>query len=272
MKLSDRLFDLSLRLRGRLRAKHRQAAQAPIFVVGTGRSGTHWLGHILESHPELDITIEREPMFGWSKTMALDPAREADLFPRLIQRYQYAQAASLPRRYADKSHPNLWLAPKLNEQFPGAKFIGVSRGVYPVVASMLRHRGVLRSIEDWQAYPIPNRFLGITRDNVDAYGSLQLVERCALRWHAHQRQLAVLQETLEDAFVMIEYEVLLQNTLSQLTALQDFLGLAEPFADTPVKTTSLDKWRQELSQAQIELIDRCCADDAHPINRTEDFV
>lgn len=39
----------------------------PIFVTGTGRSGTHWLGFSLGDHPEVQSTVETQPMFGLSQ-------------------------------------------------------------------------------------------------------------------------------------------------------------------------------------------------------------
>ena len=34
----------------------------PIFVIGTGRSGTHWIGYILAAHPDIRATIEVSPI------------------------------------------------------------------------------------------------------------------------------------------------------------------------------------------------------------------
>ena len=60
----------------------------PIFVIGTGRSGTHWIGYSIAEHPEIHATIEAEPMFQWSTTMALNPQSEQQLLPKLIKIYK----------------------------------------------------------------------------------------------------------------------------------------------------------------------------------------
>ena len=259
MNLANRVIDARLCINGLLHRKRLQVCSPPVFVVGTGRSGTHWLGHILQSHPSISISIEQQPMFDWSRAMALDPAQVSALLPRLVRRYQFAQAASWPKRYADKSHPNLWVVTELAAQLPDARFIGVSRGVYAVVASMLRHRGVQRSIERWRDYPVPNRFLGITESNREAYASMSLVERCTLRWIAHQQELKRLGREMRGAFLLLEYESLQRDTLNQLTRLQTFLDLEQRFGDVSVKSDSLDKWREQLTPQQIQAIDRCCA-------------
>lgn len=261
MKLTDKINDLRLCMKGAWRSGQLDVAPPPIFIVGTGRSGTHWLGHILDSHPDLLVSIEQQPMFGWSKSMALDAALIPDLLPKLVQRYQYARAASLPQRYADKSHPNLWFAAELAQQFPGARFVGVSRGAHAVVASMLRHRGVQRSIERWQEFPLPNRFLGISETNRERYAQMNLVQRCTVRWLAHQQQLTHLNRSLGDGFALMSYEALMLDTPDQLAQLQQFLSLEQPFPASRVKASSLDKWRSQLSPTQIAQIDELLAQD-----------
>ena len=60
----------------------------PAFVIGTGRSGTHWLGYSLGDHPEVLATIEEQPMFGLSTQMALNAELEASLFKKLSDSYK----------------------------------------------------------------------------------------------------------------------------------------------------------------------------------------
>jgi hypothetical protein len=63
--------------------------------------------------------------------------------------------------YLDKSHPNIWIADKIKEEFPEAKFVGIERNPFATVSSMLKHRGVMKWHRDWKSFPVPNRFLGI---------------------------------------------------------------------------------------------------------------
>src|SRR5262245_13442039 len=113
----------------------------PVFVVGTGRSGTHWLAYILQRHPEIRMTIEKEPMFGWSTRIALNPELSDRLLWKLILFYRIQFWISAPRHYLDKSHPNIWIAEDLARAFPDALFLGILRDPYGTVASMLRHKG-----------------------------------------------------------------------------------------------------------------------------------
>jgi hypothetical protein len=234
----------------------------PIFVLGTGRSGTHWVAEILEHHPELRALIEKPPIFHWVTEMAIDPAAEERLFDPLVRRYRLEAASMGRRRLLDKSHPNIWLAEALAESFPRAQFIGVLRNVFGTVASSLRHKGVRYWAEHWDDYPIPNRFLGITEENRDAYAQMSLAARCAVRWRAHLKRFDELETRLGRRMIRLRYHELQTNTHAELDRLQGFLGLTRPIPFPDIKTDSLDRWRKELSEAQIAEIQAVVGDDA----------
>lgn len=184
----------------------------PIFVLGTGRSGTHWVAWILEPHPELKTLIEKPPIFQWVTEMAINPMAEILLFPRLTHRYRLEAASAGSRRLLDKSHPNIWLAEALAEAFPNAQFLGVLRDVFGTVASSLRHDGVRYWAENWEEYPVPNRFLGVTEEGSEAYAKMSLAARCAVRWRAHLHRLDELEAKLGDRMIRLRYHELQTNT------------------------------------------------------------
>lgn len=170
----------------------------PVFVIGSGRSGTHWVGYSLGNHPEVHATIEVEPMFGWSSSMALNPALENQLLGKLVRAYKWQLLKSIPRLYLDKTHPNIWIAEKLKKAFPQALFAGIERNPYPTVASMLKHKGVLAWHKRWREFPIPNRFLGISLETAQVYDDIPLASKSAMRWVAHHDRMNVLKSTLGD--------------------------------------------------------------------------
>jgi hypothetical protein len=121
---------------------------------------------------------------------------------------------------------------------------------------MLKHRGVLRTIEQWQRYPVPNRFLGIDEHGADRYRDMSLVERCALRWAAHANRLDELALRLPSrAFLRLDYDSLAADPGVELEKLQGFLGLKRPFPPVEVRQDALEKWRSQLSAADLRAID-----------------
>lgn len=222
-----------------------------VFVIGTGRSGTHWLGYTLGGHPDILVAIEEEPIFSLSTNMALNPALEGKLFKRMVLAYQWNIIKSSHLVYLDKTHPNLWLAEKLKDTFPQSRFIAIERNPYATVASMIKHEGVLAWHHRWREFPIPNRFLGITEELAQIYDDLPLASQCALRWVAHHDRINKLRDTLGEDLLVISYESLAGSTDHNLQRLQSFLGLPCPIPMPDIKYESIHKWVHELSDAQI---------------------
>jgi hypothetical protein len=232
----------------------RSALGRPTFILGTGRSGTHWLAEILASHPGVRVTIERQPIFGWATRIAVDPRRKRQLLPRLLLAYRLQLLRTAPRLYADKSHPCIWFAEDLARTFPKARFLGIEREPYATVASMLRHRGVSAWHKRWRKLPLPNPFLGIDEATAETYDELSLAARAALRWKSHHERLIELTGSLGDRFLLVRYEDLAADPAAELARIQGFLGLDTPFQTPSIKHESLAKWRSQLEPADIDAI------------------
>lgn len=229
--------------------------QAPVFIMGTGRSGTHWLGEILASHPEVQANIEQPPIFEWVTEMAVSPDSESLLFPRATALYATLSYFAAPRIFVDKSHPSIWIAEKLQQSFPSGKFLGIIRDVYPTVASMLQHNEVRYWVENWKKFPVPNRFLGVTTENCAKYEILPTPAKCAVRWLAHKNQLERLQKNLGSQMLFLRYEDMQGDLASSLFLLEKFLGLKTGFSAQRIKSESMDKWKKVLSSEDVASID-----------------
>lgn len=230
------------------------SVKGPVFVIGTGRSGTHWLGYALGDHPEVRATIEVHPIFGFSTEMALNSSLEDQMFDRLVEAYQAQLLKSAPKLYVDKSHPNIWLAEKLKQAFPSALFVGIERNPYATVASMMKHPAVSAWHKRWREFPIPNRFLGITQEVAEMYDDLPLASQCAMRWKAHHQRMIELKDILGNDLFVMRYEYFAEHTEDTIQQLKCFLGLHEPIPVPEVKRDSMNKWRSQLSDEEISQI------------------
>ncbi len=220
----------------------------PVFILGCGRSGTHLLAHTLSAHPRVRATIEAQPMFGLSTAMAMNVHLEPVWFARLVRHYQIELRRSPRRLYVDKSHPNLWIAEKLRDAFPDARFLGIERNAFATVASMMKHRGVAAWHFRWKEFPVPNRFLGITAELAAVYDDLPLASRCALRWQAHKERMAQLERVLGDDIAVLSYEQFATDPVATVRRLRGFLELDEPIPAPAIDGTALGRWSAELSE------------------------
>ncbi len=226
----------------------------PILIVGTGRSGTHWLANILSGHPQVRATIEVYPIFRIVTRMAQDPAYEKRGFRKLLLLYRWQRAASRTPLYIDKSHPAMWIAERLKEALPDCLFIGIERNPYATASSMIKHNAVSSWHDAWKNYPVPNRFLGITEEMKDQYDSFSLARKCALRWRAHHERMQHLEGLLGDQVVVVDYDKLARQPQTQLSKIETFLDLNEPLLIPEIRYPSLTKWKENLAKRDVEEI------------------
>lgn len=227
-----------------------------IFVLGTGRSGTHWVGHILDSHPQIRATIERRPIFRIATRAAVEPSQQDRLLPWLRLLYTYEGIRSWPRHYADKSHPAIWYADEIARWFPRSRFVAVERSPFGTVASMLRHADVERWQQEWHRYELPNPFLGIDATTADCYEGLSPAEKASLRWLSHHRQTNHLRSVLGDRMLVLNYESMVGCFHREMTRLWDFLGVHAATTSHGPNTSSQDSWKHKLNRDDIVNIER----------------
>jgi len=226
----------------------------PIFVIGTGRSGTHWLGLSVMAHPDIRATIEDPQIFSMSTRMAINLSKQKKYMWKLILMYRWQIFLSSPKRYLDKSHPNIWHAERLIKAFPNAEFLGIERDPFATVASMIRHKGVSSWHKCWHEYPVPNKFLGITSEIADTYDNLSLETQCSLRWLSHHNRMIELRDILGTSLKVISYERFAFHTQETISQLEEFLKLSNHIPLPEVRRDSLSKWKKQLSLTQIEQI------------------
>ena len=222
-----------------------------VVVIGTGRSGTHWMGNTLGTHPQVYLTSEKQPQFDLVCQMAFNESQRTVLMPELIAAYHQEIATANGRIFVDKSHPALWIANKIALSVPNTKFIVTMRSAYGTIASMLNHSGVQQWFNRWDGQP--NQFLGVTPELVDVYDSLPIVAKCALRWKSHNDATIALLE--RDDVLPISYENFILDPGTCLQAIEQFLELETALDVPPVKTDSLDKWKNQLTDDQLGVID-----------------
>lgn len=229
-----------------------------IFILGCDRSGTHLLAKTLETSPEIaahattspngDRWYEPEETFQLSIAMARNPGRVYALYKRLVDEY-VRRWPRAERYWVVKDHPNTWIAEKLAHEFPHARFISIERDPRAVVASMLRHYGVMLDLAWSLAYPVPCPFMGIA---AESWHQLSTEEKLAYKWRAHYDELARLKGKLGDRLYQLTFEELVKDAESTCVQLGAWLDIGIPTPRT--YASRLDAWKRQLSQEQVDLI------------------
>ena len=228
-----------------------------IFVIGTGRSGTHLIGRTIASHEEIVGRIEIPDTFNLITSIATRQDFESPFLVNLKKQKLIRKLSNLMSttnsHILEKSHPALWMVEYLHEHFSEALFIGVTRGVEPTVSSMLLHRGVSAWYKKLPQNK-PNRFLGITKENADIFSDLTIEEKCALRWFSHKRELDRLNEKYPDNIQVINYEDFVINPEVHLKKTAVSLGVLNKFSPEKFDQSALHKWKVNLSADQLTRI------------------
>lgn len=228
----------------------REISTVPIFVIGTGRSGTHLLGRTFQSNPETKVMIEKPKFFKAITALATGKNKRKSDLKKIIIQYEKEFAKTKERYILEKTHPNIWYVAELLKAFPNAKFLGIKRNVYATVSSMLNHKMVMNWYEVLPDDEI-NPFLGITSDNIDSYKYLPIESKCALRWSSHTERLIQLEKDFPKSVLILDYEDFFFNYNELLSKLKDFIGMETTLNSEILKKESLDKWKNFLTKEQI---------------------
>jgi hypothetical protein len=206
----------------------------PIFIIGTGRSGTHFLCSCLNSFPSLDDGFEgRESKYIFDFLSELT-VRDRPMPKNVIGYYHYMKRRVYPNALVDQTHPNIWHVETLIKNFPNAKFIALSRNVYSVVYSMKNHKGVAAWERNHMEYPKPNRFLGVTKNNEYIYSDkLTDIQRFVFRWCSHEDRICELADRFPGHILRLSYEDLARNMEEEMERIADFISVnpSETFAE-----------------------------------------
>lgn len=225
----------------------------PIFIVGSGRSGTHFLARTLIEAEEIsDVTNGNENPAVFFRVTRSALGQRQD-YSKVVSTYRKLLTICNTEFFLDQSHPNIWHVEKLRKSFPDAVFIGITRRPESVIYSMLNHSGTADWTNRWKEFPIPNKFLGITDSSLASYNDMDFIQRSAVRWKAHYERMKYLEESFPGFFLHIDYDYLAKSPEACLSDIAGFIGLKSKIPSPEVKIESLNKW-QGLSEKQIAKI------------------
>ena len=247
-------------------------AGPPVFIGGSGRSGTSLVRTILNSHSNLSIGVELKitpiiaKAFGESAKQGpllsehfyLGRRYLEESYRDLILRLLYPYWKRTGRlRIGEKTPNNAFYFSELGRLFPDAYFIHVIRDGRDVVRSLLQ--------KDWKN--ANGQLMPITQDPA----------RAAAYWKGAVQagQQAARQGELSDRYIEVRYEELVREPESVLRSLFAFIGEAwepsvlafheqgesvYPTVQRKITPRSVGRWQDELSDFQKTAVKEVAGD------------
>jgi hypothetical protein len=223
----------------------------PIFIIGSGRSGTHLLARTFKHRADSTLIMEDKRVFKSVSHYASGYNRNTIQMSDVVNSYSKILATVKTSFLVDKAHPNIWLCESLMAAYPQAKFIGIHRGILATVNSMLQHPDIMLWYERLDLHT-ENPFLGITANNVNQFAKWPVEVQCACRVISHKLELDRLQKKYPKTIYVVEYNHFYSHQDETLNKLSAFLQLKTPLQMEPLHADGLDKWKTELQPEQIE--------------------
>jgi hypothetical protein len=243
------LFNLAKRLPTMRRIR------SPIFILGTGRSGTTVLGVVLSMHREIGFL--NEPKALWhavhpgedligSYTRAAARYRLGDVDATYLRRkwmhriYGAYLTATFSNRVVDKYPELIFRVPFVRALFPDAKFLFLMRNGWDTCRSIERWSTRLGlqvngEVHDWWGIN-RRKWMFLTEQIVPEHADLALhqaeinkftnqADMAAVEWIVTMREGLALLKTNPANVMGVRFEELSQHPDTVLRQLVDFLGL-----------------------------------------------
>ena len=234
-----------------------------VFVVGTGRSGTHFTCRALAGFENIS-----DPLNGHENGNVLYKIANSAIYHKeypidAVKYYSERKGEYFGKSiFLDQHHPNLFFTEDISRIFLKPVFLYPSRPVVQVVASMLQHKGVLawydvaRRSFGWKnlgkSIPLPNRFLGV--ENKQQLFDMELHKLCALRVLAHYQKMKSLSYSdINCRFV--KYEALIsdqEEEFGRVFSKAEMKSLGTFNIVEVGNAVSLNKYSSVLSARQID--------------------
>jgi hypothetical protein len=190
------------------------ASLTHVFVVGTGRSGTTTIAHLLSKAPGCVVDHEREPMLLDELLAYLDGSMSHTEAVELLRTTRSTAQIGGTRLSGEANQRLSFMLPALADAFPEAKIIWLLRDGRDAVASM-HHRGWYHPREAQLRSPVV-RGWATTRVRGDVVGDLSSEEwarldafgRCAWYWSYAAREIEAHAERLPIRVLTVKLEEL----------------------------------------------------------------
>lgn len=240
----------------------------PIFIIGSPRSGTTFLGSCIARLPE--ISYHYEPIATKAAARYVYQQRWSKFTAKWFYHSVYAWLMRIhfdgDLRFAEKTPRNCFLIPFLAETFPKARFIHIIRDGRDVTVSLNNKPWFKEEQKDSGkfepgGYPYgPYSQFWVEPERELEFETTNDIHRCIWVWKRFtESAIAAIEQLPSDRYIELKYESLVFNFKEEAHRLLSFLEIDNPISQkifklavNKVKSDSVAQWKKELSCSQIE--------------------
>ncbi|MFC1560802.1 sulfotransferase [Pseudomonadota bacterium] len=244
----------------------------PVFIIGCPRSGTTYLGEVLEKLPNVSYFFE-PPTFKFYSRLIYQKKRDSKDLRRLYDwcfRTLLFVAPGTGPRILEKNPNHTFIAKELIEAYPSAKLIVLSRDAREVTLSLIKKPWHLASSkgsgkrEPGGYLYGPYAHFYIEEEHKEQFEITSDIHRCIWIWRRHAEMIEKIRTELPDSCQRhINYEDLILKPESTLTGVLDFIGENDESSISAVmeaskagRTDSIGSWKRAMSSKDLALIER----------------
>lgn len=240
----------------------------PVFLIGTPRSGTSFLGRCIEALP--GFSYHFEPMATKSAVKYVYTGAwtnaEAEGFYRLFYRNLLRLHLDGDLRFAEKTPRNCFAIPFLRQIFPGAQFVFIVRDGRDAALSHSK-KPWLQDDGDTSLFNTGSHRFGVyprfwvEPDRREEFRTTSTFHRCVWAWRRHaEAALEALEEVPEAVQCRLRYESFVRHPSREMNRLLDMLEVTDGKARQAAQavaaeahTGSVGAWRDELTMEKREV-------------------
>lgn len=205
----------------------------PVFIVGAPRSGTTFLGAILNAAPGYAYYFE-PPLMKYLARLVYEKSISEPVAHRCYRTFVFSLEKSAPQpgqRFTEKTPRNIFVVHTLAEAFPNAQFLYIYRDGRDATKSLVQkpwytHKGkTIESVEPGGYAFGPNPHFYIEKDRREEYRTCSDIQRCAWIWRRHAEAGLELMQTMSAERVhSLAYESLVTQPYREVEKIFKFLN------------------------------------------------
>lgn len=244
----------------------------PIFLIGSPRSGTTFLGNCLGTLPE--VSYYSEPIVIKAATRYVYEGfwkfKKAQWFYYNIYRFLLCINSNERLRFCEKTPRNSLIVPFLSRSFPRVQFIHIIRDGRDCTVSHSKKPWFQAAMVDsgrrepggYLYGPFARFWVEPHRRN--EFEKTSDLHRCIWNWRVYnQHALAAAKKLSKKRYLQVRYELLANNPDHESQRILNFLNISSPTscalfigAMKNARSDSIGRWRTELSPLQIETVQK----------------